>query len=91
MAIINSLLDNDLYKITMMQGTLHQFSNIDVEYKFRCRTKNVDLRPYYEEISQEIDHLTTLKFKPAELAYLGKLKFIKPNFLRHLKEPLILD
>ena len=32
--IIQSLLDTDLYKFTMMQAVLHQFPAAQVEYKF---------------------------------------------------------
>ena len=43
--IIQSLLDTDLYKFTMMQVVLHHFPGAQVEYKFKCRTEGVDLRP----------------------------------------------
>ena len=36
--IIDSLLDTDLYKFTMMQCVLHQFPDANVKYRFRCRT-----------------------------------------------------
>ncbi len=85
MPIIKSLLDNDLYKLTMQQAVLHQFSDIDVKYKFRCRTQGIDLRPYIQEIAAEIDHLCTLQFTPEELEYLSQLNFIKPNYIRHLR------
>ena len=32
--IIESMLDNDLYKFPMQQAVLHQFSDVMVEYKF---------------------------------------------------------
>ena len=34
--IIESLLDTDLYKFTMMQCVLHQFPGAEVSYRFRC-------------------------------------------------------
>ena len=77
MPIITSLLDNDLYKLTMQQVVLHQFPDIDVEYKFQCRTPGIDLRPYRGEIEAEIDHLCNLRFHSEELAYLASLSFIK--------------
>ena len=56
--IIKSLLDTDLYKFTMQQAVLHQFSHAnDVEYHFKCRTHNVNLVDYMNEINKEIDHL----------------------------------
>ena len=43
--IIESLLDTDLYKFTMMQVVLHHFPEAQVEYRFKCRNRGVDLRP----------------------------------------------
>ena len=53
--IIQSLLDTDLYKFTMMQVVLHQFPGAQVEYKFKCRNPGVQLAPYASEIRDEID------------------------------------
>ena len=41
--IIQSLLDTDLYKFTMMQVVLHHFPGAQVEYRFKCR--NAGRRP----------------------------------------------
>ena len=92
--IIESLLDTDLYKFTMMQCVLHQFPGAEVSYRFRCRTPGVDLSPYADEIRDEVMHLCTLTIKDAELAYLGGLRFIKSDFvdflsLFHLKDKYI--
>lgn len=92
--IIESLLDTDLYKFTMMQCVLHQFPGAEVSYRFRCRTPGVDLSPYADEIRDEVMHLCTLTFKDAELAYLEGLRFIKSDFvdflsLFHLKDKYI--
>lgn len=92
--IIESLLDTDLYKFTMMQCVLHQFPGAEVSYRFRCRTPGVDLSHYADEIRDEVMHLCTLTFKDAELAYLGGLRFIKSDFvdflsLFHLKDKYI--
>ena len=82
--IIESLLDTDLYKFTMMQCVLHQFPGASVEYRFRCRNVGVDLRPYMDEIKAEVDHLCTLCFKEEELEYLRSLRFIKDDFVEFL-------
>src|SRR6266487_187172 len=68
--IINSLLDTDLYKFTMMQVVLHHFPEAQVEYRFRCRTPNVDLSPYIAEIESEIHAIRTRL--PAQLALFQK-------------------
>jgi nicotinate phosphoribosyltransferase len=82
--IIQSLLDTDLYKFTMMQVVLHHFPSAQVEYRFQCRTEGVDLSPYLAEINQEIDALCELRFTEDELSYLGDLRFIKSDFIDFL-------
>jgi hypothetical protein len=62
--IIESLLDTDLYKFTMMQVVLHHFPTAQVEYRFKCRTPDVDLTPYVGEIEREIGGLCGLRFHP---------------------------
>ena len=92
--IIESLLDTDLYKFTMMQCVLHQFPGAIVRYRFKCRNHGVDLRPYLREINEEIDHLCSLKFPESELEYLAGLRYIRRDFvdflsLFHLKRKYI--
>ncbi len=83
--VITSLLDTDLYKFSMMQVVLHQFPAAQVEYRYKCRTPGVNLRPYLDEIREEIRHLCTLRFTEAELDYLGGLRFIKSDFVDFLR------
>ena len=82
--IIESLLDTDLYKFTMMQCVLHQFPGASVEYRFRCRNEGIDLSPYMDEVKAEVDHLCSLRFKEDELEYLRSLRFIKDDFVEFL-------
>ncbi len=82
--IIKSLLDTDLYKFTMMQVVLHHFPAAQVEYRYKCRTPGINLRPYLEEIRREIHDLCQLRFSEAELAYLSTLRFIKSDFIDFL-------
>lgn len=83
--IINSLLDTDLYKLTMMQGVLHQFPWAEVEYEFKCRDGEIDLSCVVDQVSAEIDHLCTLRFTREELDYLGTLRFMKKDFIQFLR------
>src|SRR5258706_15844682 len=82
--IIQSLLDTDLYKFTMMQVVLHHFPGAQVEYRFRCRTPAADLRPHLDEIRRELDALCSLRFRDDELAYLRGLRFMKSDFVDFL-------
>ncbi len=82
--IIQSLLDTDLYKFTMMQAVLHQFPGAQVEYKFKCRSPNVQLAPYIDEIRDEIRQLCELRFDEDELDYMRSMRFMKSDFVDFL-------
>jgi len=83
--VINSLLDTDLYKFTMLQVFLHQFPGAAGEYRFKCRnTPVVPLSSLKGEVDAQIDHLCTLRFLPEELDYLGSLRFIKSDLVDYL-------
>jgi nicotinate phosphoribosyltransferase len=82
--IIDSLLDTDLYKFTMMQVVLHHFPGAQVEYRFKCRNAGVDLAAHVDEIREEIAHLCTLRFRERELEYLRGMRFIKSDFVDFL-------
>ncbi len=84
--IIESLLDTDLYKFTMMQVYLHQFPSASGTYTFKCRNATgKKLGLYVDEISRQIDHLCTLRVKPEELEYLRSLRFMKSDFVDFLE------
>lgn len=85
MPIINSLLDTDLYKLTMMQGVLHQFPWLEVEYDFKCRNKVNWTREMVTDINGELDHLCSLSFRPDELDYLQNIRYIKNDFIDFLR------
>ncbi|WP_269790117.1 nicotinate phosphoribosyltransferase [Stenotrophomonas sp. Iso1] len=82
--IIQSLLDTDLYKFTMMQAVLHQYPGAIVQYRFKCRTPGIALARYLDEINAEIDHLCSLRFSREELEYMRRLRFVKPDFVDFL-------
>ncbi|BCS95036.1 nicotinate phosphoribosyltransferase [Desulfoluna limicola] len=83
--IIQSLLDTDLYKLTMMQGVLHQFPWAEVEYEFRCRNLGIDFAPVLEDVDRELDHICRLRFSNDELEFLEGLRFIKRDFIEFLR------
>ncbi|WP_447740977.1 nicotinate phosphoribosyltransferase [Pseudomonas laurentiana] len=81
--IIQNLLDTDFYKITMMQAVLHNYPNAEVEWEFRCRNGE-DLSPYLAEIRYQIEQLAEVTVTHDQLAYLEKVPFLKPDFIRFL-------
>ncbi|RST55666.1 nicotinate phosphoribosyltransferase [Variovorax sp. MHTC-1] len=82
--IIQSLLDTDLYKFTMMQVVLHYFPGARVEYRFKCRNPGVDLAQFAAQIREEVRHLCSLQFRDPELSYLRSMRFIKSDFVDFL-------
>ena len=83
--MIHSLLDTDLYKFTMMQAVLHRFPAAEVEYRFKCRSPGIDLRPCMDAIDQRITALCALRFSEDELDYLAGLRYLKPDFIDFLR------
>ena len=79
--IIESLLDTDLYKFTMMQVVLHHFPGAQVEYRFKCRTPDADLTPYIAQVEREISALCRQRFTREELDYLRSWRFFKSDFV----------
>lgn len=87
-AIIQSLLDTDLYKFTMLQAILHQFPQTMSEYQFRCRNLDETVYPLVEikdELEDELDALCDIRFTHEELDYLRSLRFIKSDFVDYLE------
>lgn len=83
--VIRSLLDTDLYKLTMMQAVLHHYPAAEVEYTFKCRTESADLMPLAVEIREQIKHLCKLQFSDSEIHYLSSIYYLKPDFVQFLK------
>ena len=86
--IITSLLDNDLYKFTMLQAMLHQFPQTHGVYRFRCRNNNdaaYPLATIKESLEQQLDSLCELRFLPDELEYLRTLRFMRSDFVDYLE------
>lgn len=83
--IITSLLDTDLYKLTMMQVAFHRYPGTVVEHEFHCRNKDVDLGVIYTQVQEQIDALCNLQFTQTELDYLRRrLTFLKRDFIDFL-------
>ncbi|MGN6705245.1 MAG: nicotinate phosphoribosyltransferase [Rhodanobacter sp.] len=82
--VIESLLDTDLYKFSMMQVVLHQYPGAEVEYRFKCRTPGIDLVSCIDDIRTELAALCRLRFRADELDYLRGWRFIKSDFVDFL-------
>ena len=86
--IIQSLLDTDLYKFTMLQVVLHKFPQTHSVYHFRCRNLDATVYPLtdiLDDLNEQLDHLCLLKFQEDELQYLRSMRFIKSDFVDYLE------
>ena len=84
--VIRSLLDTDLYKFTMWQTMLHRHPQTQAEYTFVCRNEPAyPLADLLADVDRELDALCDLKFRPADLAYLGTLRFMRSDFVDFLR------
>ncbi|WP_201616999.1 nicotinate phosphoribosyltransferase [Psychrobacter urativorans] len=86
--IITSLLDNDLYKFTMLQAMLHQFPQTHGVYRFRCRNNKdaaYPLADIKEALEKQLDSLCKLRFLQDELDYLRNLRFMRSDFVDYLE------
>ena len=87
MSIITSLLDTDLYKLTMMQVIFHNYTSTNAEYTYKLRNSDdVYFDDYItREISKEILELCNLRLLSHERKYLETLGYFKENFLDFLE------
>lgn len=83
--IIETLADTDLYKFTMAQAYLHHYPGAQATFRYKCRTKGVDLRPLIPAIQEQVNHVATLGFTKDEQVHAGGLSYIKSDFVDFLR------
>lgn len=82
--IINSPLDQDLYKLTTCQRFYYDFNKSTAVYKFKCRSGQ-KIGHLIETIRQEIYSLERLKFTKDDVEYLDSLGHFSFEFLTWLR------
>ncbi len=84
--IIRSILDTDLYKLTMMQAIIHLFPNHKVRYKFINRGKTQFPAGFDVRLRQELKKMESLALSEKEENFLlTKLSFFKKTFVDLLR------
>lgn len=84
--LITSLLDTDLYKLTMMQIVHARFPDTTVEYRFYTRTIDFSLAPLLPSLQEAIADLAVLRFSEEELRYLSRLSCFSASFIDFLRD-----
>ena len=84
--IITSLLETDLYKISMGQAIYHQYSDYKTTWTYKCRNTDVFFTPeMVEEIKRQIRLYCSLSFTEDELEYLNDISWIKGSYVDFLR------
>ena len=84
--IITSLLETDLYKISMGQAIYHQYSDFKTTWTFKCRNTDVFFTPaMVREIKRQIKLYCKLSFTEDELEYLNNISWIKGSYVDFLR------
>lgn len=86
MAIIKSLLDLDLYKMTMQYAVMQKFPNQIVRYKFNDRNGISYPDGFDKEVIKEVKLMKKLKLTKDEKNYLTKTlgHFLPPTYIDYL-------
>jgi nicotinate phosphoribosyltransferase len=97
--IVTSLIDDDFYKLTML-GMIHadpRLRDAEVVFSAKNRTTRVALAQHItdDQIREEMNHVTTLRFDEAALGYIGSCSTDDPktsgNARRQMFEQSFLD
>ena len=84
--IITSLLEIDMYKLSMGQCIYHQFSGYKTTWTFKCRNKDVVFTPeMVHEINEQIQAYCALRFTEEELQYIDNIRWIKGSYVDFLR------
>lgn len=88
--MIQSLLDSDFYKFSMMNAVLHNYPATLVRYEFKWRNweqmqLRISLEDFIGRLKKSLDRLCMLKFTKDELNYLSTFAFFKSDFIEYLR------
>ncbi len=79
--IIKSILDTDLYKITMGQAIFMHYPKIDVTYRFVNRGQTIFPTGFKEKLIKEIKDLSKLKLTSGEKLFLESIPYLKRTYI----------
>lgn len=84
-SIISSLLDTDLYKLTMMVAVMQKFPHLKVRYKFIDRNNIIWPTNFAYDLVYEVRKMAEIRLKEKEEKYLRNLDFFPPYFIDFLR------
>ena len=84
--IIDSILQTDLYKLTMQQLVLHQYPNADVAYRFKCRNNGIKIGFLAHTVRARIKEMANLALTQEEEFYLAEeIPFLSADYIDYLR------
>ncbi len=93
MNLIWSLLDMDMYKFTMGQFVFYNYSDVNVTFKLKNRTKGIKLEDWIDEddLREGLNSVKMMKFKNCELNWLLSLGIFSEEYISFLKNMSLPD
>lgn len=84
--IITSILDTDLYKLTMMQAIAHHYPHVQVEYEFINRNSTSFPPEFGQRMREQVNMMSQLRLDALEEAFLREqCYYLKPTFIDMLR------
>ena len=79
--MVQSILDSDLYKLTMQYAVMETLPNLKVKYKFTDRKGKIYPKGFASELSYEIRKMEELILTDSQEAFMRKLDFFPQPLL----------
>ena len=84
--IITSLLDTDLYKLTMQQAVLQLFPKSAVTYRFKNRGDQRFNADFLQKLQDQIFLMSSIQLTPEEYSWIKReIPFFKSLYIEYLK------
>ncbi len=84
--IIHSLLETDMYKLSMGQAIYHLYPGYKTTWSFKCRNEDVHFtEDMVDEIKYQIHAYCRLRFTREELDYIDTIKWVKGSYVDFLE------
>lgn len=85
MAIIKSIIDTDLYKLTQMWAVICKFPELKVRYKFIDRNNNIYPKGFAADLVYEIQTMAELSLTTSEAIFLKSIRYFPQIYIDLLK------
>lgn len=80
--IINTLIDNDLYKLTMGQAVFHNFYSVGAGFKFINRAKTEFPQGFGQKLQDQVEMMADLSLNNDQRKFLDeKCTYLTPDYL----------